>query len=416
MTGRAARRVILFVHCADEWYGSDYVLHEAVHALEGTEFRPVVVVPDDVASDIPSERRLSARLSAAGVTVHRLPVAVLRRRYMSPAGIAELMKRQRVARRAVLDAIAGLDVALVHSHTAGVMTGASVARALRVPHLWHVSEIVERPRAVARWLARRISGRADRVVAVSHAVRDHLVALTPRMAPRATVIHNAIDATRFDGVDARAERLRLSPDDGCLVGLVGRVGMQKGQEILLEAMRDVVRDTPGVRIALIGGVLDRNFDALERLRALAASTGLAERTTIDGYTVDVAPSLAAMDVVVQPSTRADSFPTTVLEAMASGKPVIASDNGGSREMVVHGETGFIVPTGDVAALAAAIGTLVRDPALRARMGAAGRARVAAEFGPARFREGYLREYRALCASAAATTSRATASRSTRASA
>lgn len=416
MTRVGADRVILFVHCADEWYGSDYVLHEAVRALDGTEFRPVVVVPNDVASDIPPERRLSARLRALGTTVHTLPVAVLRRRYMSPRGAAALLRRERVALRAVLQATSGLDVALVHSHTAGVMTGASLARTLGVPHLWHVSEIVQRPRVVARWLARRIAMSADRVVAVSHAVREHLASTDARLAPRTVVIHNAIDATRFDNVDSRAERARLSPDGSCVVGLVGRVGMQKGQELLLDAMQQVCREVPDVRIALIGGVLDRNFDALERLRAHATSAGLADRTTIDGYSVDVAPSLAAMDIVVQPSTRADSFPTTVLEAMASGKPVIASDNGGSREMVVDGETGFIIPSGDVPALAVAILRLVRDPALRARMGAAGRARVVAEFAPARFRESYLREYRALCASAATTTRRATSSRSTRASA
>jgi len=85
------RSTILFVHGADEWYGSDYVLYETVRALEGTEFDAVVLVPDDVMSELPFEMRLSGRLRALGVPVHSVPLTVLRRRYMTPTGMAALL-------------------------------------------------------------------------------------------------------------------------------------------------------------------------------------------------------------------------------------------------------------------------------------------------------------------------------------
>lgn len=399
-TRQDEQRVILFVHAADEWYGSDYVLLQAVRALQGTEFTPIVILPDDVASELPPALRLSGRLGEMGVQVHHLPVAVLRRRYMTPVGLIKLALRAHGSRRQVLDRVGGSHVALVHSHTAGVLTGAHVARTLGVPHLWHVSEIVVRPRMVRQMLARTISRRADRIITVSEAVRDHLLQTCPQAAYKTGVIYNGIDTRRFDRVDpavVRAIRDRLSPNGGPLVGMVGRVGMQKGQELLLQAMQEVLREVPDARLALVGGVLDRNFAAMDRLRTVARELGIADRVAIDGYCDDVPSVFAAMDIVIQPSLRPDSLPTTVLEAMASSKPVVAAANGGAPEMVVHGDTGLLIPTGDEAALAAAILGLLRDPALRQRMGRNGRERAERLFSPASFSAAYLREYRALCA-------------------
>lgn len=391
------RRVVLFVHAADEWYGSDYVLWELVGALRDTEFVPVVVVPDDVASELAPSLRLSDRLEAAGVRVYRQPLTVLRRRYMNAAGALRLAAGASSATRGVLDLVRAVDVALVHSHTAAVHTGARVARALGVPHLWHVSEIVHRPHAVAAWLARTIDRHADRVITVSRAVREHLLGLRPELARKSDVIHNGVDVRRFTGVDSSAARARLSPDGAPVIGLVGRIGTFKGQELLLRAMSRVKREVPEARAALIGGVLQKDFASVARLRELASRYALGDRVVIHGFEGDIAAHLAAMDVIVQPSLRPDPLPTTVLEAMASGKPVVAAESGGAPEMVVDGATGILFPAGDADALAAALVRLLRDPELRERMGRLGRERVEQEFSPGAFRDAYLREYRTLAA-------------------
>lgn len=395
MTRPADRRVVLFLHGADEWYGSDYVLFELVRALEGTEFEPVVVVPDDMTSELDAAVRLSARLRLRGVEVHALPLPVLRRRYMSLGGMATLARRGRRARREILRRVADRDVALVHSHTGGVLSGGAIARALRVPHVWHVSEIVERPAVVGRLIARRIARTADRVAAVSGAVRDHLVASAPSLASRTDVIYNGIDPTRFENVDATVLRARLAPGGAPLVGMIGRVGTWKGQELFLDAARDVARAIPNARFVLVGGVLDGRMDALDALRARAAEYGLADRVTIDGYTDDTPSYLAAMSVFVLPSLRPDPLPTTVLEAMASGRPVVAVRHGGAPEMVVDGVTGLLTPPGDADALAREISKILRDDVLREQMGAAGQARVRDHFSPAAFRSSYLALYRSL---------------------
>lgn len=388
------RRTILFVHGADEWYGSDYVLHELVRSLEGTEFSPLVLVPDDVNSELSPERRLSGRLRALGVTVHAMPLTVLRRRYMTPIGIARLTIAAPAAVRAALRIVQSRDVALVHSHTATVLTGADVARAIGVPHLWHVSEIVERPHLVRRALSRKVVRAADKIVAVSHAVRNHLIEAEPRAASKISVIYNGIDPTRFAD-DATVTHPRSLRQGAALIGMLGRIGTWKGQELLLDAARIVCRELPDTRFVLAGGLLDGNTGALEALHALARDYGIADRVTIREYCNDVPGFLRELDVFVQPSLRPDPLPTTILEAMASGKPVVATAHGGANEMVIDNVTGVLTKPGDAAALAGAIVRLLRDPATRASMGAAGRDRVGRDFSPMAFSAAYLRLYREL---------------------
>jgi glycosyltransferase involved in cell wall biosynthesis len=395
MSGR--RSTILFVHGADEWYGSDYVLYEIVRALEGTEFDAMVLVPDDVNSELPAEMRLSGRLRTLGVPVHSVPLTVLRRRYMTPTGFARLLRQAPASLRAAMDAIGGRDIAMVHSHTATVLTGAGVARALHAPHLWHVSEIVERPRAVRKWLSRKVVRSSARVVAVSNAVRDHILGTQPAAASAVTVIHNAVDAGRFADPSCTPERASR-PDASLVVGMIGRVGTWKGQELLLKAARTVCSAVPNVRFVLAGGVLGGNLAALDQLRALAAEYGISDRVTVQEYCADTPALLRSFDVFVQPSLRPDPLPTTILEAMASGLPVVATDHGGAPEMVSDGVTGLLTAPGDADAMALAIIKLLRDADARLKMGAAGHERVRGDFSFDAFSSAYLRCYRELAAS------------------
>ncbi|MEO7218976.1 MAG: glycosyltransferase family 4 protein [Gemmatimonadaceae bacterium] len=390
------RRTILFVHGADEWYGSDYVLYETVRALQGTEFEAVVLVPDDVNSELPAELRLSGRLRAIGIPVHALPLTVLRRRYMTPTGIAKLLRAAGPSADGALDIVRDRDIALVHSHTATVLTGARLARTLGVPHLWHVSEIVERPVAVRKWLARKVVRSADAVVAVSHAVRNHLLDTQPQASSWITVIHNSVDPARFSPGEATSARTSR-PQPSLVVGMIGRVGTWKGQELLLQAARTVCEAVPNVRFVFAGGVLTGNTAAIDNLRELSRDLGVADRVTISDYCSDTPALLRTFDVFVQPSIRPDPLPTTILEAMGSGLPVVATKHGGAPEMVEHGVTGLLTTPGDATEMARAIVSLLADPGTRNKMGQAGRARVLREFSPAAFSAAYLRCYRELVA-------------------
>jgi glycosyltransferase involved in cell wall biosynthesis len=387
------KRTILFVHGADEMYGSDAILLSIVRALRGTEFEPFVVVPNDVRSELPASTRLSGRLKAMQVPVASIPLAVLRRKYFNPSGVITLWRRLDTSAREVLDLLGDRDVALVHSHTAAVFTGMEVARQLRVPHVWHVSEMVERPRIVRRLIARTVAKNADWIAAVSKAVRAHILQTYPAAADHVDVIYNGIDVTPFLRGSRDRIRREINAGERPVIGMIGRLGTWKGQELLLEAAPKVLARHPNALFFLVGGVFDGQTQHFDAIRELATKHGIAQHVIVHGFRNDIADVHAAMDVFVQPSLRPDPFPTTVLEAMASAKPVVATAHGGPCEMVVPGETGLLTEPGDADALADAIVQLLDNDVLRRRAGEAGRRRVMDEFSLQASDRRYLEMYR-----------------------
>lgn len=206
-------------------------------------------------------------------------------------------------------------------------------------------------------------------------------------ADRITVIPNGVDLARFDKPNlGSALRRELGlPADALLVGVLARLAPCKGIEIFLDAAQAVASRLPDVRFLVVGdeGVLKgavRGRGAYRQaLEARAARLGLADRVVFAGFRLDVPEILAELTVSVLPSITGEGLPNSVLESMAAGLPVVATNSGGTYEAVEDGETGLLVPSGDAAALAQAIVPLLEDPRLRARLGAAGRRRVAERF-------------------------------------
>ncbi len=190
------------------------------------------------------------------------------------------------------------------------------------------------------------------------------------IARRAIPVGNGRDPARFHPDPAARARIRAElgcPDETPVIVIVSRLVRHKGYPELLAAMRDV----PGAELWVVGERLASDHGA--DMEAALAVAGLGVRVRRLGYRTDVAAVLAAADVFTLPS-HFEGLPMSVIEAMLTGLPVVATDIRGPREQVVHGVTGLLVPKATVAPLAEALATLAADPALRARMGEAGRAR------------------------------------------
>jgi glycosyltransferase involved in cell wall biosynthesis len=166
------------------------------------------------------------------------------------------------------------------------------------------------------------------------------------------------------------------PAERVVVIAVSRLVRHKGYPELAAAMRDV----PDAELWVVGGRLesDRGADMIQVLRA----AGLGKRLRLLGYRDDVPALLAAADIFVLPS-HFEGLPMSVIEAMLTGLPVVATNIRGPREQVVDGVTGLVVPAGAVAPLAAALGRLAADAGLRGKMGAAARARAQELYDEAR---------------------------------
>jgi glycosyltransferase involved in cell wall biosynthesis len=210
------------------------------------------------------------------------------------------------------------------------------------------------------------------------------------------VVPYGVDAARFKPApDARAAvraRLGLAPE-AALVFSAGRLVRKKGFEYLIDALPLVVSASPA-HLAIAG-----RGDLAEELRARARTAGVEHRVHFLGDLPQdqVGTWFAGADAAVVPSVRDDSgnvdgLPNTVLEALASGTPLISTPAGGIASVIDDGRTGLIVPERDARALASALGDLLRDPERRAVLGRAGRALAQARFGweaaAARFEAAY----------------------------
>ena len=244
----------------------------------------------------------------------------------------------------------------------------------------------------ARLAARLAFARAGFVTACSDDLAHRAIALGAAPARTATVPYG-VDAERFrpDAAARQALRGDLELPEGAVLALAaGRLVRKKGFEYLIDA----VAASPGVVLAIAGdGTL------ADELRARAHASGAADRIRFLGnQTQDrIAALLTAADIAVTPSVRDDSgnvdgLPNVVLEALASGTPLVTTAAGGIGAVVAHGETALIVPERDVAALAAALARLARDPDERRAIGARARAHAAARFGWARTAERFVDAY------------------------
>jgi glycosyltransferase involved in cell wall biosynthesis len=176
-----------------------------------------------------------------------------------------------------------------------------------------------------------------------------------------------------NGIDPRDDVEPVHLADGPVVLEVARLAEVKGQRHLIAALARL--DASGI---LVGEDIERGGSYEEVLRREAERLDVADRVVFAGYRSDVPAVLAGCDVFCLPST-AEGMPLSVLEAMAQGKPVVATAVGGTPELVVDGVTGLLVPPGDAEALAEALGRVLSDPELAKRMGAAGRQRVERDF-------------------------------------
>lgn len=234
-------------------------------------------------------------------------------------------------------------------------------------------EGAEREPALREAEERRVVGAVDRIVAASQVERAQLVQLYGARFDRISVIPCGVDTDLFRPGDAGSARGRLGLDRRATVLYVGRMAPIKGLDTLLEAVARLRARGRAVRLLVVGGDADERVDGhAAYVRGLACRLDLCDEVRFVGPQPQ--PALpdyyVAADVTVMPSYY-ESFGMVALEAMACGSPVVASRVGGLATTVRDGLTGFLVPEGDVAALAERLDTLLADAPLRGRLGAEG---------------------------------------------
>jgi len=316
----------------------------------------------------PDEGDLSAEARARGV--HPVVIPELGPRIHPGRDLVALGKLVRLLRR--------LRPHLVHTHTAKAGTlGRVAARLVGVPiivHTFHghVLEGYFSPTRTRLFLQieRALARITDRIITVSPQVRQDLLARGVGRPEQVEVIPIGLDLARFRHGPASPERLREKlaiPPGAPLLGIVGRLVPIKDHPTLFQALALLQTHDPPPHLIVAG-----DGERREALQRLAQDLGLASRIHFLGWRNDLEAILSELDVVICCSKN-EGTPVALIEAMAAGVPVLSTEVGGVGDLIVHGETGWLVPPGHPSALARAIRELLADPGFQAKVVPAARA-------------------------------------------
>lgn len=368
---------ILYIHPSNELYGADRSLLRLVRNLDPSKYRVSVLISSDI--EYP-QNQLSTELAKSNITVSSIPMAVIRRRYFNLRGLLALSVCLLRSVWQLTRLIRSQNVDIVHTNSSVVLSGAIAAAIARRPHVWHVREIYTSPKLLGKAMAIIISILSKQVVAVSIPVRQQLVD-DGCSAEKIEVVHNGIDLESFgpNPETRRQTRSELNLDQSRFtVGMVGRISSWKGQEVVVRAAKYVLAQQPDVQFVLAGGVVEWEAFRRDKLLSLIAQLEVAEHVHVLDFRKDVPSLLTAFDLFILPSILPDPYPTVVLEAMASGLPVIGTNHGGVTEMITD-SCGLLVEPNNPELLANSIIELASNRARTSQMGHAARQRALTYF-------------------------------------
>ncbi|MCY7067621.1 Spore coat protein SA [Streptococcus oralis] len=355
---------ILYLHAGAEMYGADKVLLELIKGLDSKEFEAHVILPNDGV--------LVEALRQVGAKVSVLDYPILRRKYFNPKGIADYIRSYNFYAKQIALYAREHSIDMVHNNTAAVLEGIYLKRKLKLPLIWHVHEIIVKPKAISDFINMLMGRYADKIVTVSQAVANHIKQSPFIKDSQVEVIYNGVDNTVYYPMDASSIREKFDiAQDALVIGMIGRVNAIKGQNDFIEAVEPLLEKNEQAVAFLAGGVFPGEEWRLEELdKRIASSSVVSQIHRIDYY--DKTSELYNMfDIFVLPSIKPDSLPTVVLEAMACSKPVVGYNNGGIAEMVVDDKSGCLVKPNRPQELSNAISLLLDSSEKREKFGRVG---------------------------------------------
>ena len=385
---------ILYLDATRSLYGASRALLTLLENIDRKEIRPYVVLANDVEDDL----RLCAELNRLHIDYREYRLAVLRRqKYLNPRGVLFVGSSLVRSVSFLRGMIRTNRIDLVQTNTSTILSGAVAAALSGVPHVWHVHEIFRRWEG--KILTRLLYALSSSGVAPSEATAHNLLLGNPALKRKLLVIKNGIDPTPFRTVaKSDVDRLRhewsISPNDR-VVGMVGRIGMWKGEEQFVQMARLVRQRHEKVKFVIVGGTFSNEEEHMARLQLVIDACGLGADVVVAGARDDVPVVLNLFDLLVHLPVRPEPFGLVAIEAMAAGKPVVAAATGGLAEIVIDGRSGFLVSPGDVKRAAERVITILEDEELRERLGRAGSNRVDAEFSSVAYAAQFKKLYETL---------------------
>ena len=377
---------ILFINHTGMVSGAEKVLINILGGLDLARYEPYVLCPH--------QGELAARIHAEGVEWFPLP-AMNARFSRRPDRILQSMASLFKTVAAMRKQIAVLNPDLIHANSVRAGIAASLA-ALGTGKtvIWHVHDTLPKHSVSAAIRAFAFLNRSIRIIAVSQSTANSFCGSLP-FKNRVRTIHNGTDLRRFPhkqpGTSAFRKDIGIS-DQQFLVCAVGQICRRKGLLELVNAFKAIQTQVPDMHLAIVGKVVFRHEGAyFDALRAAAAEPEVADRVHFTGELGDVSPALQAADLLVLNSSD-EPFGLVLVEAMASGTPVLATRVGGVPEIVTDQENGWLIESGDRRALSSRLLELPRNRSALAQVAKRALATTCPQFSLERFQSDLMKLY------------------------
>lgn len=352
---------ILYLHAGAEMYGADKILLETIEGINKKKYRPIVVLP--------TEGILVEKLKSLGVETFVIDYPILRRKFFNVRGILEYLVKYRKKCKEIVALLDSENIDIIHVNTTAVLEGILLRRKLKAKLLWHVHEIILRPRVVHFIICFLMGFFSDRIVAVSEAVKRHILDTRVINDSKVDVVYNAVEDNNVSEseYDYLYKEFHLSKEAHC-VGMIGRINAWKGQSDFVDALEPVLKKNSNVYAIIVGGTFQGEEWRREELEKMISRSSVASQFILSGFRTDTKFLYKMFDVFVLPSTRPDPLPTVVLEAMAAGTSIVGYRHGGICEMVKENSNGLLAVPNDVLDLSNKVSILLNSPKMNEKFG------------------------------------------------
>lgn len=366
-------KTILIIHQSAELYGSDKTMLYFLSELDKTKYLPIIVLP--------FEGPLKIELEKNNIKVVIAPVLKLYRKMFTPKNIFKFIKEYYKGIK-ILNALnKEYKFDLVYTHTLAALIGILFAKKRNIKHLWHVQEIIAKPK-VFNFLFKKILSLDcnHKVVYDSIATMNFWIENKLKLTEKSEAVWNGIETKNSKiFTDAELNEVRenyfFATNNEIVIALVGRINSWKGQQLLLQSFKTVIEKHKNIKLVYLGSAPPNQTIFETELRNKIKEYNLESNVILIPFQKEIEKFWNSIDIAVVPSTEPEPFGMVVIEAMLAKKPVIASNHGGPTEIIVENETGLLFEPNNHNSLSDALEKLIQDEQLRKLYGANGFKRV-----------------------------------------
>ncbi len=361
---------VLFVSHSEKLNGAERSLLILLNKIDKGHFKPIVVLP--------KSGPLEKEIKKLNIKVYKIKcpwwfrqrkkfiLLIFRIVYNTIFETIALFKLNHVIRKEKIN--------IVYTNSLVVFSGALSARLFKVPHIWHIREIlINNPDLSfmfsSKWLFDFVINSSRYVITISQAVAQQF-----NNKKNIKVVPNAVSNEKVPGNFSNCNIPGISTGDW-IVSCIGSLEKRKAQDVAIKAIHIALKEVLDIKLLLVG---DGNSVYKQYLRKLISSLNLEDKVIFTGFRYDILNMFQHSRVVLVPSLE-EPFGRCTIEAMSVGIPVIGTNSGGTKDIILDNITGYLVPVNDPEAMAEKIRVLYKDPQLAEKMGENGRKRVREEF-------------------------------------